>query len=223
MLISIDVTASRNLLNPHPIDYKSDPNLKSTVTVIVTDSNNQPVPNERVEIKACTVPSPSSTSNDGHQNHDTGRTNECNAGIAQTDRLKRPTPTLNGISDTNVNPLGLTTDANGKIIIPYEPAKGYNTKIGWISGRDHIIASLVSDPSIKDEDTFIQTRVPGLPSMTFTPVVNPQPPDICGKLFDGNTELIHFVKQENHDCLFHGTPDTNEKLSKLQEHIMTDR
>ena len=121
----IDVIADKTQLNPHPIDHNPAKDLKSTIVVTVKDSNNQLVPNQQVEIKTCIVPS--SISNDGHQNHDL-RTNECDAGIAQTDKPKRPTATLNGISDTNVNPLILSTDTNGKITIIYISAKGYNEK-----------------------------------------------------------------------------------------------
>ena len=209
----IDVTADKTQLNPHPIDYRPDPNLKSTITVTVKDLDNNPVPNKQVEIKACTVPSNSPVSNDGHQNHDTSRINECDAGIASTDKPLRPTATLNKVKETNVNPLTLTTDTNGKITIPYVPPKGYNSNT-WISGRDHIIASLVSDPSIKDEDTYIETRVPGIQQMTFTPFVDPKL-GICGILFDGTTQLIHFIKQEHHDCLFYGTRDTNKNLETI--------
>ena len=75
----------------------------------------------------------------------------------------RPTATLNGMSNTNVNPLIVNTGVDGAFDVVYRPPRGSGQ---YITGEDHIIIKLRDNPDIKDEDETIITKVPDLIPMT---------------------------------------------------------
>ena len=64
------------------------------------------------------------------------------------------------------------------------------------------MATLVTDPSIKDDNKTITTKVPDLQPMYGS--------DGC---IGGGT--FFFERQSNHGCIFYGTPSTNDAVKRI--------
>jgi hypothetical protein len=182
-LLKVEVSPSE--LNPYPNFV--NPFLSSKITVTVTNDDGTPRSNEQVMVKACTK-----VSSGGHT-HDM-RTSDCNNGTRPNSLLLHQTQ--------RGNPITITTDNQGKASIFYFPPKIFNKGVFYIAGQDIINATLVSNPSIKDQSKTIITKVPGLEEMP-------------GSLSCRGGGTFSFSTQSNHGCLFYGTSQTNQAILEI--------
>jgi hypothetical protein len=78
-----------------------------------------------------------------------------------------------------------------------------------MAGKDKIVATLLSDSSIKDENSIV-TRVKGLERM-----------DGSGNCNGGGTYF--FENPQKHACLFYGTPSTNDAILRISNDFVQRR
>jgi hypothetical protein len=186
----IEVSVSPDSINPYP-DTGRPGSEKSTITITAINSaTGATVPGAKVKIQACTV-----VGSGGHPK-DT-RSGPCVQG-------DRPFAKL-ALRGTKGNPITVTTDGSGKAIITYSPPFGTDNKGKgqyYISGEDIIQATLDSNPAVKDDSKTIKVKVPGLQEMFGS-----------ASCVGGGT--FTFDSQANHDCLFYGTPFTDDALLKV--------
>lgn len=193
--------------------------MEAEITVKVTNLDGDPVANENVRIKACTVPS-NPTILDGHEGHDR-RNDAC--------RIGRPAPFLENnagvlaaqpVRNNLVQGVVRDTDANGEITITYQSPKHVTqarTTI-FISGQDDVRAELTGDTKFY-ASLSITTRVldTGNNNASLQPMPNSQP-DTCPR---GNAVSYppagnyFFEKQGSHDCIFYGTLQTDQAVAAI--------
>jgi hypothetical protein len=196
----IDVTVDKPELSP------LDSNPKSKVTVTATRVDGSKISGMKIKIEVCTSIGKADT--DGHI-HDR-RNDPCDGG--------RPHGYViyNGRSSLG-EPMELTTDNNGQILLDYEPpwnpraSKDKTTHVvSWnfgkklyISGEEKIVATKVGDPTVKGEKP-ITTKVPNLQVMPAS--------SNCG-----STNDYYFLPQGQHKCLFYGTSATNAAVARVAQ------
>ena len=183
---------------------KNDKSHSSDITIkTYFPRTGQPLPFEKLEVKTCTQKG--SINTDGHI-HDKGTNDPCF-------KSNRPHSSLNwyccGRSGGTFpqplgNPINVVTDSNGIAKISYYPPSftGVKNKY-YMAGKDQIVVTLTSNPSIKNDIEYITTKVNGLKQM-------PNSKNCSG---DGRT--FFFEKQVNHGCLFYGTPSTNDAVLRI--------
>jgi hypothetical protein len=91
------------------------------------------------------------------------------------------------------NPITVVTDSSGFAKIKYLPPQ--STVVGkpyYISGQDRIVATLLSDPSVKREEP-LRTRVPGLEPMFGS-----------ANCLGGPVIAFPTFGQQNYDCFYWG-------------------
>jgi hypothetical protein len=167
----LDVEVNPPEINPYP----SAPFLiLSGITITAKNADGTPLSGVGVKVESCTKIGRHDT--DGHP-HDF-RIFPC---------IKGDRPHASLVWDIHRgNPITVTTDSNGIAKIMYFPPKTtIGSKTYYTSGVDQILATLVTDPSIKDDSKTITTKVPDL-----------QPLIGSGGCIGGGT--FFFDPQDNH-------------------------
>ncbi|VFJ12609.1 PKD domain-containing protein [Candidatus Nitrosocosmicus franklandus] len=227
----IEITSNRDSINPYapPATNTQPGDATARLTVSVKNTDNQPVPNENVRIKACTIPS--TLSHDGHENHD-NRNDKCNIG-PQGDQ--RPAAFLNNARQPMVNNViqGITLNTNnlGIVQVDYESPKRITASgtTVYISGQDDVIASLVETEDANHNTPFhssvsIDTRVLDTNDQNnpLQPIANSQR-DNCPPAFRAIYPQVgnyFFQKQDNHGCEFYGTQQTNNAIMAIAQEFI---
>lgn len=171
----------------------------SMLTITATNADGTPAKNKKIKVQVCTEIGSATT--DGHL-HDK-RKDRCDKG-------DRPQPVVDHSGKSNKEPqkaFTATTDKIGEIKMTYTPPKskgGY-----YVSGKAIILASLVSDPSIKVENS-ITTKVDKLEPIAGSVATK------CKKNGTyGGGGTYFFEVQGKHGCLFYGTPKTNQAIIEI--------
>lgn len=214
---TIQVTATTNTLDP------TSPDPSTNVHVQVLGSNHEPLPNQQVTVRVCTLPfGPDSF--DGHI-HDSNRDpTVCNGDYyaptfniehPPTTQVTRPSGLVQVRSElSNIGSvIHTTTGNNGDLDLIYhspfsiDTNPDYHGKRNYISGTDMIVVttdtpstSLSSQP-LQRGDTNIMTKVDGLVPLSTT----------CAPITNG----IQFQIQQKHYCLFYGTATTNFSIEVI--------
>ncbi|MGE5635220.1 MAG: peptidoglycan-binding domain-containing protein, partial [Deltaproteobacteria bacterium] len=188
---------------PQVIQKNKSP-LSSNITIkTYVPTTGQPLPFTKLEVKTCTQKG--SINTDGHI-HDRGTNDPCF-------KSDRPHSSLNWyccsksggtLPQRSGNPINVVTDSNGIAKISYTPPSSTDAKNKYyIAGKDQIIVTLTSDPSIKNDTEYITTKVNGLKQMFNS--------TNCS----GDGRTFFFEKQTNHGCIFYGTPSTNDAILRI--------
>jgi hypothetical protein len=187
-------------LNPYPINSKPPPPVAEIEIRAFFPTDDSPLRSAPIEVRACTEVGAANT--DGHT-HDRATGDPCF-------KSSRPHSNLNWyccggpFPQPKGNPITVITDNNGIAKVNYYPPQ--SSVLGtpyYISGQDKIVATLTSELSVKAE-AVLRTMVPGL-----------QPMHGSTNCLGGGTFVFQRGGQQNHGCLYYGTPFTNDHILSI--------
>ena len=204
--LQLSVTSDPTEINPYPVNANPPPPV-SKITLTAKHADGSILSKgTRIELKACTQSFGTTGTGDESQVKDGHKHDNVNPDPNQCFQSSRPRSTLEWRTEKG-NPITLITDGiSDKIDITYFSPKityGVNNRPYYISGEDKIIATLVSDNTVKHDTHKITTKVSGLQQMFGT--------TSC----PGGGGTFFFGSQTNHGCIFWGTQQANDALVRI--------